>query len=175
MSQVPKKVLDRMSRTIPKFQRILKIAKERDFNEADTVSVIGDILSEVFGFNKYLDITSEYAIRGAYCDLALKVNGKIQYLIEAKGVGLDLKEHHLRQIVNYVANKGIQWAVLTNGILWEIYRIRFERPVGYDLVCQFNFLEISPRKTEDQEKLFIPLLFNFLRNSSNKIKDFFYI
>ncbi|GAI67220.1 unnamed protein product, partial [marine sediment metagenome] len=96
MANIPKKVVERLSKTVSKFQRVLKIAKDRDVNEADTVSIVVDILSEVFGFDKYIEITSEYAIRSTYCDLAIKINGKIQYLIEVKAIGLDLKEHHLR-------------------------------------------------------------------------------
>lgn len=155
MANIPKKVVERLSKTVSKFQRVLKIAKDRDVNEADTVSIVVDILSEVFGFDKYIEITSEYAIRGTYCDLAIKTNGKIQYLLEVKAIGLELKEHHLRQVVDYGANQGVQWVILTNGILWEIYRIRFEKPLNYDPVSSFNFLELNSRKTEDQEKVFL--------------------
>lgn len=155
MATIPKKIVERYIKTVPKFQRILKIARDRDINEADTVSVVQDILCEVFGFEKYLEITGEYAVRGTYCDLALKIEEKIQYLIEVKAIGLTLKENHLRQAVDYGANKGVQWVVLTNGIIWELYRIRFERPIEYDLISSFNLLELNPRKTEDQEKLFL--------------------
>jgi len=68
---------------------------------------------------------------------------------------LDLKEAHLRQVVGYGSQHGIQWVVLTNGIDWEIYRIKFERPVSHDLLCSFNFLDLRPRKKEDQEILFL--------------------
>lgn len=155
MANIPKKVVERLSKTVSKFQRVLKIAKDRDVNEADTVSIVVDILSEVFGFDKYIEITSEYAIRSTYCDLAIKTNGKIQYLLEVKAIGLELKEHHLRQVVDYGANQGVQWVILTNGILWEIYRIRFEKPLNYDPVSSFNFLELNSKKTEDQEKVFL--------------------
>lgn len=155
MANIPKKVADRITKNVGKFQRVLKIAKNRDVNEADTVLIVGDILSEVFGFDKYIEVTSEFAIRGTYCDLAIKTNGKIQYLIEVKAIGLGLKEHHLRQAVDYGANQGAQWVILTNGISWEIYRIRFEKPLNYDLVSLFNFLELNPRKADDQEKIFL--------------------
>lgn len=155
MATIPKKVVERYIKTVSKFQRALKIARDRDINEADTVSITQDILAEVFGFEKYLEITSEYAIRSTYCDLAIKIDEKIQYLIEVKAIGHTLKENHLRQIVDYGANKGVQWVVLTNGITWELYKIRFERPIVHELVSSFNFLELNPRKKEDQEKLFL--------------------
>ena len=155
MATIPKKVVERYMKTISKFQRVLKIARDRDVNEADTVSIVQDILAEVFGFEKYLEITSEYAIRNTYCDLAIKIDDKIQYLLEVKAIGLTLKAAHLQQAINYGANHGVQWVVLTNGIIWELYRIRFERPIDYDLVSPFNFLELNPRKAEDQQKLFL--------------------
>ncbi len=71
MATIPKVVIDRYLKTVPKFQRILQAARDRDINEADTVAIIKDMLAEVFGFDKYLEITSEYAIRGTYCDLAI--------------------------------------------------------------------------------------------------------
>jgi len=77
MTYIPKMVIDRYIKSIPKFQRVLQVAKDRDVNEADTVSIIQDMLSEVFGFEKYIEITSEYAIRGTYCDLAIKMEDKI--------------------------------------------------------------------------------------------------
>ena len=155
MATIPKSVTDRLAKETRRFQRILKSAKDRDINESDTVVIITDMLSNVFGFDKYSDITSEYAIRGTFCDLAVKVDGNVKYLIEVKAIGLDLKETHLRQAVGYGAQHGIQWVVLTNGINWELYKIKFERPVDHDLLCAFNFLELSSRKKEDQDILFL--------------------
>jgi hypothetical protein len=155
MVTIPKKVSDRLSKEIGKFQRILKTAKDRDVNESDTVTIIVDMLASVFGFDKFLEITSEQAIRGTFCDLAVKLGGKLKYLIEVKAVGLNLKDNHLRQAIGYGATHGISWVVLTNGINWEVYKIRFEKPVDYDLVCTFDFLELNRRKQDDQRKVFL--------------------
>lgn len=155
MINIPKKVAERLTKEIAGFQKILATAKDRDVNESDTVTIITDMLSSVFGFDKYTELTSEQAIRGTYCDLAIKLDGKIKFLIEVKAIGLTLKDNYLRQAINYGANQGIQWVVLSNGINWEIYKIRFEKPVNYDLVCSFDFSAINPRKQDDQEKVFL--------------------
>jgi predicted type IV restriction endonuclease len=155
MAKIPKKVIDRFIKSTGKFQKVLEIAKDRDVNESDTVAIIGDIFAEVFGYDKYLEITSEFAVRSTYCDLALKVADKVQFLIEAKAIGIDLKETHMKQAVDYGANHGVQWVVLTNGIEWQIYRIRFEQPINYDLVFSYDFLSLNPRDEKDQESLFI--------------------
>lgn len=155
MITVPKKVTDRLSRQIGRFQKVLRSARGRDVNESDTVTIITDMLADVFGFDKYAEVTSEQAIRGTYCDLAVKLDDSVHYLIEVKAIGLTLKENHLRQAVNYGANHGIPWVVLTNGVTWEIYRIKFERPLSHELVLAFDFLELNKRKHEDQRKLFL--------------------
>lgn len=155
MATIPKKITERFSKELGKFQKILQTAKDRDVNESDTVAIIQDILSEIFGFDKYTEVTSEFAIRGVYCDLAIKVVDKVEYLIEAKAIGLNLKEAHLRQAIQYGATEGIPWVVLTNGIMWELHRIRFEKPVSADMICSFDFLELKPRLADDQEKLYL--------------------
>ena len=84
MAVIPKKVQSRFVAGIKKFQPILNAAKTKDINESDTVVIITDMLSELFGFDKYSEITSEYAIKKTFCDLAIKVDGKLRFLIEAK-------------------------------------------------------------------------------------------
>ncbi len=155
MVYIPKKVLERFKTNIPKFQRVLKVAKDKDVNESDTVSVINDILGEVFGYDKYIEVTSEFAIRGTYCDLAIKVDEKVQFLLEAKAIGIELKESHMKQACDYGANHGVQWVILTNGVTWNIYRIRFEKPINFDLVCSFEFQDLNLKSEKYQEILFM--------------------
>jgi len=149
MVNVPAKVADRLSKGVVRFQKVLTAAKDRDVGESDTVTIVTDMLSSIFGFDRYEEITSEQAIRGTFCDLAVCVEGKCQYLIEVKAIGLSLKEGHLRQAVNYGAGHGIPWVVLTNGIQWDIHRIRFEQPVTSEHVTSINFLELVARRAAD--------------------------
>lgn len=152
---LPNKIAERLNKKMRLFQDALQKAKDADKNESDTVSIIMDMLADLFGYDKYMEITSELAIRGTFCDLAIKIDGKFQYLIECKSVGTELKENHLKQAADYGANSGIPWIILTNGIDWQVHKIRFEQPISHDLVCEFNILELNPRKEEDQEKLFL--------------------
>ena len=155
MATIPTSVTKRFTASIPKFKKILDQARERDVNESDTVTIITDLLEEVFGFDKYNEITREYAIQGTFCDLAIKTNKKIEYLIEVKAIGIDLKDSHLRQAVNYAAQEGIRWVVLTNGILWQVHRVSLETKVTSTKLLEFNFTELNHRKKEDHEILFL--------------------
>ena len=155
MSKIPAKVLDRLTSSLRRFQPVLSAARSRDAGEADTCTVVRDMLCDVFGYDKYTEITSEYAIKSTYCDLAIKLEGKLQLLIEVKAIGLDLKDNHVRQAVDYAANQGIEWVVLTNGAVWRIYRIFFAQPISQDLVFESDLLSLNPKNKTDVGNLFL--------------------
>jgi len=152
---IPQKVSERLTKETLRFQKILRRATDKDINEADTVIIVSDMLSDIFGFDKYAEITREYSIRNTYCDLAVKVERDVKYLIEVKSISIDLKENHLRQAVDYGAHEGIQWVVLTNGLRWLVYSIVLKKTVEYEKVFEIDFLEMNPRKPDAQELLFL--------------------
>lgn len=154
MVTIPVKVKDRLIAGIKKFQPIVAKAQEKDINESDTVTIISDILSDVFGYDKYTEITSEFAIKKTYVDLAIKLNGVPKLLIEAKAAGLDLKEQHIKQAVDYGSNSGVEWVILTNGVNWKVYNIVFGKPVNAELVYEFNLTTVSTKKQSDLEALY---------------------
>jgi hypothetical protein len=155
MIKIPKKVLDRWPQALKAFQAVALAHKARDVSEADTVTLIKDMLSVLFGYEKYTELTSEQQVRGTFCDLAIKIDGKIQVLIEVKSAGVDLNDSHLRQAINYGANQGIEWVVLSNSIDWKLYKIKFNQPVDYEQVSSFSILNINLKHEEDQRKLFL--------------------
>jgi len=163
MAQVPSKVATRISAAIKRFQPIINSAKARDANESDTVIIITDMLSEVFGYDKYSEITSECSIRGTWCDLAIKTDGRFEYLIEVKAIGSELKDSHTKQAIDYSANKGTDWVILTNAEIWRIYKVTFSKPINSELIVEINFLGLNPKKSND-----IELLYNLTREGLMK-------
>lgn len=153
--KIPVAVERRLKVEVPKFQKILSNAQTRDINEADTVAIVADMLQFVFGFDKYEEITREFAIKNTYVDLVVKTGKSIDYLIEVKSIGTDLKEPHLKQAIDYAANQGVQWAVLTNGIEWQAHRVTVDGKVASEQVFRFNFCELSTRSSGDIESLFL--------------------
>lgn len=152
---IPKRVQTRLVASLKQYQPIVGNLRKRDISEADTVTVIKDMLADLFGYDKYVEVTSEQQIRGTFCDLAIKVDGKIHYLAEVKAAGVDLNDNHLRQAVNYGAHQGIEWVVLTNAIEWRIYRIKFGQPIDFTEVMRFNICNLSSRSAGDLEQLFM--------------------
>jgi predicted type IV restriction endonuclease len=152
---IPAKVAARLTAGIKRFQPILASAKSRDVNESDTVVIVADMLQEIFGYDKYSEITSEHLVRGTYCDLAVKLEGALAFLAEVKAVGLELKESFVKQAVDYAANQGIEWVVLTNGATWRAYKIGFGKPITNELVVDIDFLSLSHRNEDHLELLYL--------------------
>ena len=63
MATIPTKVKTRLTEGIKRFKPIVAKARDKDVNESDTVTIIADILSEVFGYDKYTEITSEFVLQ----------------------------------------------------------------------------------------------------------------
>lgn len=153
--KMPKKFIDRVSSHLKTYQAITSSHRLRDVSEADTVTVVKDILADILGYDKYVELTSEQQIRGTFCDLAVKIEGKIKFLIEVKAAAIDLNDSHLRQAINYGANQGIEWVVLTNSIEWKLFRIKFGQPIEQEEVTTFRLDTISPKRDDDLAKLFL--------------------
>jgi predicted type IV restriction endonuclease len=148
MSTVPAKAAERIKDALKRFQPILASAKARDVNESDTVVIVTDVLQYVFGYDKYAEITSEHMIRNTFCDLAVKLDGKLAFLLEVKAIGLDLKDNHVKQAIDYAANQGVEWVGLTNGCVWRVYKVLFNKPIEHECIVEFDMLSLSHRNSD---------------------------
>jgi predicted type IV restriction endonuclease len=163
MAVVPARVQERLVVGLRRFQSILSAAKARDAGEADTSTIVKDMLSEMFGYDKYSEITSEYMIKGTFCDLAIKLDGKLQILIEVKAIGIDLKDAHVKQAIDYAANQGVEWVILTNGAMWRIYRVFFAQPISQELVYECDVPSVNAKVRSQVDALFL-----FAKEGQNK-------
>jgi predicted type IV restriction endonuclease len=152
---VPKRVADRILSGMKRLVPVIQQQKDRDISEADTVMLIKDLLSEVFGYDKYADVTAELCIRGTYCDLAIRLDGKMVELIEGKAIGIELNERHVKQANDYASNQGIEWVILSNAAVWQLYHVVFAKPIDKQLVAQIDLIRCDPRKEEDLELLYM--------------------
>lgn len=155
MATIPKRVAERIIAGIKRYQPILAAAKARDVGETDTVTIVKDMLADIFGYDKYTELTSEFSIRGTYCDLAIKIDAKLSTLVEVKAIGIELKESHVKQAVDYAANQGVDWVLLTNGVRWCVYHVLFTRPIAQELVVEIDFMNVNPKSDADIELLYL--------------------
>lgn len=141
---IPKRFIDRAKPALRRYQKILESARKRDVNESDTSVIVSDMLTDLLGWDKYEDVTTELSVRSTFCDLAIKSRGRLLYLVEVKSIGTDLKDNHLRQAIEYGSREGIEWVLLTNGVIWQAHRIRFEQPIHHDLVFEVDVAASKP-------------------------------
>lgn len=155
MFKLPKKFVDRVNGTIKKYQKVALSHQKADVAEADTVTLVKDILSDVFGYDKYEELTSEHQIKATYCDLAIRVAGQLRLLVEVKSAGSSLADNHLRQVIDYGAHQGIHWVILTNSVEWRLIRIYVAHQISHEEVCRFNLTEVNPKNSEHLGQLYL--------------------
>lgn len=100
-----------------------------ELDESGTRLMINHFLADVLGYLPIEEIKTEYMIKGTYADYVIQINGVRHFLVEVKALSLQLSEKHLRQTINYGANEGIEWALLTNGKNLDFYKILFNKPI----------------------------------------------
>lgn len=155
MSKLPKKFVDRVASNLKKYQRITQAQQKADVAEADTVTLVKDILADIFGYDKYDELTSEHQIKSTFCDLAVKIGGKLRLLIEVKSAGSALADNHLRQVIDYGAHQGIHWVILTNAVDWRLIRIYVANQISHEEVCRIGLSEINPKNEDHLQQMFL--------------------
>lgn len=155
MVRIPKKFADRVAENLKKYQRIARAQQKADVAEADTVTLVKDILADVFGYDKYEELTGEHQIKSTYCDLAIKISGKLRLLVEVKSAGSSLADNHLKQVIDYGAHQGIHWVILTNAAEWRLIRVYVSNQISHEEVCSFDLTEMSAKKEDHLKQLFL--------------------
>ncbi|MGB8953655.1 MAG: type I restriction enzyme HsdR N-terminal domain-containing protein, partial [Candidatus Aminicenantales bacterium] len=97
------------------YSNIFKEAQEKEKKEADVIMYIIEFLKDVLGYDVFTEISKEYQIKEKYCDIAIKLRGQVELLIEVKQPGLRLVDKHIEQAENYAMRSGTKWVILTNG------------------------------------------------------------
>jgi hypothetical protein len=138
--------------SIKSYQKKYFAKKLDDLDESGTRLLINELLSEVLCFQTIEEIKTEYMIRGTYADYVVQTKGDRHFLVEVKALSLNLSDKHLRQTINYGANEGIEWALLTNGKDIQFYKILFNKPIESKLVFKID-LSDSTKVKENAEWL----------------------
>ncbi len=131
---------ERLKTAIKKFNKPLADLVARDANEGDTRLLVTDLLCEGFGFDKYVDLTTEYQVKGEFADYGVRIDKELIAFIEVKRVTTKLGAKHLRQVEMYAVNEGVEWVMLTNGVVWQVYHIIGGLPMIVDLALEVDLL-----------------------------------
>ncbi len=168
---IPSKIADRLTVGLKRLSPIILQQKARDVSEADTVTLVKDLLADVLGYDKYSDLTSEYAIRGTYCDLAVKIENKLVLLVEVKAIGIELDDRHVKQAIDYASNQGVEWVILTNAENWRLYHVIFGKPIDKRLVAELGITGLDLKREENAEKLYLFTKEGFRKGAHIALRD----
>jgi predicted type IV restriction endonuclease len=115
-------------------------------NEAQTEMWVINPLLEALGYNM-LEIhkQSHDANTNQFPDYTLLPHESCRWFLEVKGLDVPLQDKEAAQAVNYAANKGADWAVLTNGRKWLFYKAHLPKPLPEKLVFQIQDLFGEPQ------------------------------
>jgi len=83
-------------------------------------------LLELLGYDKILNMDFEHKSGEGSADIGLVINGDTVLIVETKSLEKRLKDHRT-QGLGYAFNKGVNWAVLTNGLKIELYRTYIDK------------------------------------------------
>jgi hypothetical protein len=89
-------------------------------------------------------LTTEYQVKGEFADYGLRIDRELVAFIEVKRVATKLSTRHLRQVEMYAVNEGVEWIILTNGAVWQVYHITGGLPVVIDLALEVDLLGDEP-------------------------------
>lgn len=126
---------------LKKFLPHLVKAREDNLNEADTLQRIIRVFEEVLGYHPLDEISRETQVKDRYVDAAIKLDGTIRLLVEAKSAATVLRDRHIEQAQHYAAQANIPWVLLTNGLVWNLYHLSFEEGIEYVRVFAVDLAE----------------------------------
>jgi Type I restriction enzyme R protein N terminus (HSDR_N) len=125
---------------VRRFAKPLADLVARDANEGDTRLLVTDFLCEGLGYDKYEHLTTEYQVKGEFADYGVRIDKQLVAFIEVKRCATKLGAKQLRQVEMYAVNEGVEWMVLTNGQVWQVWHLTAGLPVVLDLALEVDLL-----------------------------------
>lgn len=165
------KAKERIKKGLRRMTNIVNRGIKDEYKEADTRTIVTDLLTEYLGWNKYLNVTAEQMIGSRYADFVVRTPDEEIFVIEVKQIGMKLKETHLNQARLYAIDEGIEWIILTNGDEWHVYHISMD---GKTPVTKLVFsVKLSDDKMKPSEKAELLYLLSEEANRKKEIDDYF--
>lgn len=139
---------EKLRTAVRRYAKPLADLVARDANEGDTRLLVTDFLCEGLGYDKYENLTTEYQVKGEFADYGVRIDKEMIAFIEVKRCTTKLGEKHLRQVQMYAANEGVEWMLLTNGVVWQVYHLTAGLPLVTDLALEVDLLDdkVTPAK-----------------------------
>jgi hypothetical protein len=92
-------------------------------------------------------------------------------LVEVKAVGIELQDRHVKQAIDYAANKGTEWAILTNGAVWRLYHVVFGKPIDKRLLVEVDLMTLDLKDECDLERVYPFTKDGFRKDAHIELRD----
>lgn len=147
----------RISNSLKKLNKPTLLLKEKDALEADTRHLVTDILVDALGYDKYENLTAEFAVKGDFADYGIRLDKQLEAFIEVKRISQKLSPSHLRQVESYALKEGVQWAILTNAQVWQAYHVTPVKGQQSEvtLIFEVDILDETLKPSAKTELLFL--------------------
>jgi hypothetical protein len=133
--------INRLRTTIKRYSKSLIELIDQQANEAQTRLLVTEFLCEGLGFDRFSDLDVEFQVRGKFVDYGLRVDRQLVAFVEVKSAATKLLPKHLQQVKNYVLDDpDVEWAILTNGSIWQIYHIEAAKPIDVALILEIDLI-----------------------------------
>jgi len=140
-----------LKKKLKTYSNIFREAQEKSKKEADAVMYLVEFFKDVLGYDVFTEISKEYMIKEKYCDIAIKLKGQAELLVEVKQPGMRLADKHIEQAEMYAVKSGTKWVLLTNGCDWKLFHLSFDEEEGIErtLVFKTDLLKSFDEKPND--------------------------
>lgn len=131
-----------------KYRQRTRQPDPRPLGETNTRATLIDPLLDALGWDTRDadEVAREYRPKGADnpVDYALKLDGNVCLLIEAKGLGEAIDERRwVGQMLGYATVAGVEWCVLTDGEEYRFYNAMARVDADRKLFCRVHLTEDS--------------------------------
>ena len=147
----------RISSGLKKLVKPTLMLRDKDAAEADTRPLVTDILVDLLGFDKYENLTAEFAVKGDWADYGIRIEKQLEAFVEVKRISQKLSSTHLRQVESYALKEGVQWAILTNAQVWQTYYVTPIKGQQSEvtLVFEVDLLDETIKPSQKTDLLFL--------------------
>ncbi|MEI6706893.1 MAG: TerD family protein [Methylococcales bacterium] len=137
---------------IEQFKNKAEIAKSEHLSEANTrKEIIDGILQYILGYQEYhIETEQKIPKQPLVVDYLITLKNKATMVVEAKKINQILGDKHISQAVSYAYHLKIDFALLTNGIDWQLYYVKPERlrKFRYYHVFSINLFDFNENMAE---------------------------
>jgi len=151
------KTKSRIHSSLRSLAKTSSLLKKRDAKEADTRLLVDDILVNALGYDKFEDLTAEFAVKNDLADYGIRVEKQLKAFVEVKRILQELSSKHLSQVESYALKEGVEWAILTNAQVWQVYHVEPVKGKQSEvtLVFEVDILDENTKASTKTDLLFL--------------------